>query len=162
MDGTDCRILEPTPFSAKWYSHKFNGPGVRYEVGVRIADCMICWVHGPFPAGKFPDQKIFSSCLQQKLFQTREFIVADGGYRGAILSHGITDAQNDLIVRIRARHETVNGRLKNFRCLSHAFRHDLSKHGICFFAVVNLRNLMLAEGHEHPFPLHYQTAESVL
>ena len=36
VDGTDCRIYEPEPFDTKWYSHKFNGPGLRYEIGVCI------------------------------------------------------------------------------------------------------------------------------
>ena len=36
IDGTDCQIQEPTPFSPKWFSHKFNGPGIRYEVGILI------------------------------------------------------------------------------------------------------------------------------
>jgi len=28
VDGTDFRIQEPIPFDAKWFSHKFNGPGL--------------------------------------------------------------------------------------------------------------------------------------
>jgi len=34
LDGTDFSIYEPTPFDAKWYSHKLNGPGLRYEIGI--------------------------------------------------------------------------------------------------------------------------------
>lgn len=26
--------MEPSPFDPKWFSHKFVGPGLRYEVGV--------------------------------------------------------------------------------------------------------------------------------
>jgi len=37
VDGTDCQIQEPLLFNAKWYSHKFKGPGLRYEVGVCIS-----------------------------------------------------------------------------------------------------------------------------
>eukprot|EP00171_Calliarthron_tuberculosum_P023094 IDg23094t1 len=36
VDGTDCQIAEPRPFNRGWYSHKFKGPGVRYEVGIVI------------------------------------------------------------------------------------------------------------------------------
>ena len=36
VDGIDFRINEPKPFSKKWYSHKFHGPGLRYEIGVCI------------------------------------------------------------------------------------------------------------------------------
>eukprot|EP00536_Pseudo-nitzschia_multiseries_P019473 jgi/Psemu1/232526/e_gw1.5049.6.1 len=30
MDGTNCPVFEPWPFSKKMYSHKFNGPAVKY------------------------------------------------------------------------------------------------------------------------------------
>jgi hypothetical protein len=36
IDGTDCRIWDPMPFSPKWYSHKFKCPGLRYKVGLCI------------------------------------------------------------------------------------------------------------------------------
>ena len=55
VDGTDFRIQEPSPFDPKWYSHKFRGPGLRYEIGVCIKTGWIVWVNGPFPAGAWPD-----------------------------------------------------------------------------------------------------------
>jgi hypothetical protein len=36
VDGTYFRINEPTDFSTKWFSHKFKGPGVRYQVAISI------------------------------------------------------------------------------------------------------------------------------
>ena len=32
VDATDFRIQELIPFNPKWYSHKFKGLGLRYEV----------------------------------------------------------------------------------------------------------------------------------
>lgn len=32
VDGTDFRIGNPTPFKKVWYTKKFNGPGLRYEL----------------------------------------------------------------------------------------------------------------------------------
>ena len=49
VDGTDCRIREPSPFNPKWYSHKFHGPGLRYEIGICIRTGHLVWVHGLFP-----------------------------------------------------------------------------------------------------------------
>jgi len=49
VDGTDSRISEPSPFSATWYSHKFHGAGLRYEVGLSISTGQIVWVNGAFP-----------------------------------------------------------------------------------------------------------------
>ena len=57
IDGTDCRIEEPSPFDEKWYSHKFKGPGIRYEVGVAI-NGNIVWVNGGYPCGQWNDLKI--------------------------------------------------------------------------------------------------------
>jgi len=31
IDGVDCMVNEPWPFDKKWFSEKFNGPGVKYE-----------------------------------------------------------------------------------------------------------------------------------
>ena len=58
VDGTDFRIREPSPFNPMWYSHKFNGAGLRYEVAVGLCDEGIVWVNGPFPCGSWPDLRI--------------------------------------------------------------------------------------------------------
>jgi hypothetical protein len=67
LDGTDFRIHEPQPFDRKWYSHKFKGPGVRYEVGVCIQTGHMCWVNGPYPCGEWTDLKIARSCIVEML-----------------------------------------------------------------------------------------------
>eukprot|EP00171_Calliarthron_tuberculosum_P022157 IDg22157t1 len=43
VDGTDCSIEEPYPRSTKWYSHKINGPGLRYEIGLSLLHSTIVW-----------------------------------------------------------------------------------------------------------------------
>jgi hypothetical protein len=67
VDGTDLQIYEPTPFSKKWYSHKFRAAGLRYEVAVCIQTGDIVWFHGPFPCGEWPDLKIFRDGLKKVL-----------------------------------------------------------------------------------------------
>ena len=47
------------PFNSKWYSKKFNGPGIRYKVGISINTGYIVWYNGPYPAGMMPDTKIY-------------------------------------------------------------------------------------------------------
>ena len=51
VDGTDVMIWEPTPFSKMWYSHKFHGAELRYEIGMCIQTGDIVWVNGPFKCG---------------------------------------------------------------------------------------------------------------
>jgi hypothetical protein len=47
VDGTDYAIREPSPFNKKWYSHKMNGPGVRYEIAICIQTGVPVWTNGP-------------------------------------------------------------------------------------------------------------------
>ena len=58
VDGMDIRMPEEHPFHPGNYSHKFNGPGGRVEIGVSY-DGRIVSVEGPFRAGFYPDDKIF-------------------------------------------------------------------------------------------------------
>jgi hypothetical protein len=86
VDGTDCAIQEPPktddsklPFDKKWYSHKLNGAGVRYEVAVCIKTGDIVWVNGPYACGKYPDIVIFQDRLVNMLDRD-EKVEADHGY----------------------------------------------------------------------------------
>ena len=51
LNGTDCPIQEPSYFDKAWWSHKFNGPVVRYEIAVSIQTGWIVWVNSPYLAG---------------------------------------------------------------------------------------------------------------
>lgn len=79
VDGTDFPIYEPTPYSRKWYSHKFKGPGLRYEIAMSIQSGDIVWCNGPYPAG-WSDLKIARDALVFQL-EPGEMVCADGGYR---------------------------------------------------------------------------------
>jgi hypothetical protein len=74
LDGTDFPIREPSPFSSQWFSHKLNGPGLRYEIGVSIQKGWIVWAYGPFPAGSYPDLKIAQSRIVQFLGQRERLL----------------------------------------------------------------------------------------
>ncbi len=147
VDGTDFRIFEPTPFNSKWYSHKFKGPGLRYEVGVCIVTGHVVWVNGPFPCGKYSDVKIFRLAMKRALLNG-ESVIADGGYTDERCEK---NRQSRVVPKhlhslARARHETVNRRFKQFSVLGTRFRHDKSLHSVCFHAVANLTQLMLSHG----------------
>jgi hypothetical protein len=158
VDGTDCQIFEPTPFSKDWFSHKFKAAGLRYEVAVCIQTGDIVWIHGPFQCGKWPDIKIFRSKLIDHL-APGEMVEADKGYRGE--RHKIRTADNYLSrtdrkakKKARARHETVNKRLKQWGCLKQIFRHDPRKHKLVFKAVAVCTQLCFEHG-ETPFQVSY-------
>lgn len=157
VDGTDFRIQEPKPFNSKWYSHKFKAAGLRYEVAVCIKTGDIVWIYGPFPCGRYPDIVIYRRRLKFML-NDREKVEADAGYRG----EANVRTPNDYVSRsdfraknkARARHETVNGRLKIFKALSTTYRHSLSKHRYVFNAIAVCTQISFENG-EPPFKVTY-------
>ena len=64
-----------------------------------------------------------------------EKILADGGYRDGNqffeTPNGLHDADQRMKATARARHETINARLKRWNVLKDVFRHDIDKHGMC-------------------------------
>ena len=152
MDGTDFRILEPSPFSKKWFSHKFKGPGLRYEIAVGIQLGHIVWTNGPFPAG-IPDINIFRSSLKDKLVEG-ERVEADKGYRGEPtkidLPQENTGGSEDQVrskARARSRHETMNARLREWGVLRTTFRHKINRHRGIFRAIIVLSQIKIENGH---------------
>jgi len=156
VDGTDCPIQEPHPFSTQWYSHKFKGPGLRYELAVCILTGYIVWYFGPFPAGK-SDLQIYRIRLKT-ILGPNEKVVADKGYRGDYTVDTPFDAKSDVHKKMmntaRARHETINARLKKWGVLKQEFRHHRSKHGQCFEAVAAVTQLEIQNGCP-PFQVDY-------
>ena len=59
VDCLDAIIEEPDKSDPWWYSHKSNGPGLRYELGTSLQSGLIAWVSGPWRAGLWPDKTIF-------------------------------------------------------------------------------------------------------
>lgn len=151
IDGTDCRIEEPAPFNTCWYSHKFKGAGLRYEIGVSLLGGNIMWANGPFPCGSYPDVKIFRNELKHLLLED-EYVIADKGYRDEkCMIERIERKENQKLQNYRARHETINRMLKSFNVLSTTFRHDRNLHSDCFHAVCNIVNLKIKHGDIHPY-----------
>lgn len=74
-----------------------------------------------------------------------EKVLTDSGYGTSFF---VTPTGNNTIADykqsvVRARHETVNRRFKEFNILHRTFRHDITKHHQVFFAVANLVQLSL-------------------
>ena len=149
VDGIDFSIPEPTPWSSCWWSHKFNGPGLRYEVVICIVTGWIVAFNGPFECGSWPDLKIFRSKLKRCL-KAWERVIADRGYKGDPKIVTQNDARDEKHKKqmsdVRARHETVNGRLKQWKALSSRWRHDKDKHHIVFRAVAVIVQLRIMNG----------------
>lgn len=153
VDGTDFRIQEQSPWSRKWCSHKFRGPGLRYEVGICMQTGWIVWYYGPFPAG-MSDAAIFKMNLYFRL-QPWERVVADKGYKyqHKVLTplNAVSKAHKKEMGIHRARHETINGRFKEYGILRKTFRSHPQKHAVCFQAVAAITQLEMMSGGRPPF-----------
>ena len=129
IDGTDVPILEPGNRSSVWWSHKFNGPGVRYEVGTCIQTGEIVWFRGPFPCN-IKDRDIFDAFLAERLLPG-EGVEADGGYSGRAQIFLPGTAKNSIHRKqksqVRGRHENMNGCLKIFGVMKHWKNPDTAK-----------------------------------
>jgi DDE superfamily endonuclease len=138
LDGVDCMIEEPMPFNKKYYSHKRNSAGVKYEIGICIRTGWIVWFNGPFPAGN-PDICVARIGVVNYL-EPQEKILADGGYRDGgvnfVTPTGLHNIGQRMRSLCRARHETINGRIKIFKVTDTRFRHNLNKHRMCFHTVL--------------------------
>lgn len=129
-------------FSPKWYSHKSNGPGLRYEIGVGIHSGALVWLHGPFPCGTHSDTTIFRNNLKKKLGRN-ESIIADCGYTDSKCVSKFQTSNKHKFRRIRARHERVNMIFKSFKILSSVYRHNLYNHRRYTFAIANIVQMMI-------------------
>jgi len=150
VDGIDCMVNEPWPFDKKWYSQKFNGPAVKYEVGVCIKTGHIVWASGPF-VGSASDGTIFAEGLGNGILMDDEDVEVDAGYKGHAKMKSPTVAKSRIDRKqksqVRGRHENVNGRLKTYNVLNIPFRHlnprgdVMRKHGLCFDSVAVITQL---------------------
>ena len=154
VDGTDYRAQEKSNeelnVDKKQYSKKFNHGGLKYEIAVGIASGKVVWVSGPHRGGK-NDQTIFQEGLQAKI-KAGKLAIADGGYSGpkvSVPNRREPKEVRQFKARVRARHETLNGRLKNFKILSETYRHNSKeKHGLAFDAIVVTVNMQIETGNQ--------------
>ena len=163
LDGTDCPIQEPFPRSGKWYSHKLEGSGLRYEVGIQIADGFVVWTNGGYPCGEYPDISVAREEFVAHL-RHNERAIADDGYADAMkfVYPKLFEEQPQVgrvLKEIMSRHETLNGRLKSYKVLDTAFRHELSFHPPCFYAILSLIQLSIQYDNHPLYLLHHPDDE---
>ena len=152
VDGVDCQMYEPCKMPSKdWWSKKFNGPGVTYELGILIYENQLVWISGPHRPRGGRDLEHFRAPngLKSKIPQGKK-VIADAIYKDPVCS--IWNPLDTLEVwrfkqRTRAHHETFNGCIKNFQVLSGKFRHGIDKHKEVFEAVCVIIQYEMENGH---------------
>ena len=158
VDGTDFRIQRG--YGIDFFSYKFKGAGLRYEVALCILTGHIVWINGPYECGMWNDILIFRDSLISYL-APNERVEADDGYVGESPQYvkcpaSFTNPEESLGMqqRVRNRHETVNKRFKQWGCLLNRFRHGIGKHGDVFRAVAVITQLAI-ENDEPLFEVEY-------
>ncbi len=111
------------------FDHKHNCCGFKYEIGLEIYSSQIAWINSPKKAGK-NDKTIFQerNGLKDRLADGPGIMgVAGGGY--GIVDMGFLCIPNSLDSkelknfksRAHCHHESLNGRLCNFKILQDKF-----------------------------------------
>ena len=151
VDCTHCRIEEPRSVPDKiWYSHKLNKPALSYEIALHIYRNEIAWINGPFPAGE-NDLIIFrkENGLKSRL-PPHKLLVADKGYLNEVQISTPNEFDSDEVKvfkqRVRARQESINARIKEYRILSERFRSSHKTHGVVFEAVCVIVQFSMESG----------------
>jgi hypothetical protein len=153
VDGVHFRCNEPKhkdySKNTKYYSHKFATAAFNYEIAIDIARSRVVHVAGPFPASKH-DITIFRGELKDKV-PDGKFVIGDKGYRGEadkVMTPNAHDfkAVRDFKGRARARHESFNKRMKNYKVMDNRFIHGEDLHKVCFDAVLVLSQYQMDMG----------------
>ena len=114
---------------------------------------------GPYPAGRWTDVKIFVDVLSN-LPEPGERVEADNGYVGRADKEKCPNNDYNppknlgMQSAARSRHETFNGRLKNWGILEKVYRHDITVHGTVFYVCAVITQLSVANG-EPLFEVEY-------
>ena len=165
VDCIDCKITEPWPMnseSKKWFSEKYKCAAVRYEIGVSILGGDIVWINGPFLPGKLNDHTIFLRKGLASLLEEHERVEADNGYQHLDPKYcksksGVTHKEVNQGMRntVRARHELVNRRIKNFHAIRNAFSaKQIAKHQHMFVTAAVLVQISFELG-ENNYAVEY-------
>jgi hypothetical protein len=129
INRTHCPLQEPRQaLSSGWYSHKTSGAALTYQIVLSIRESKLLSVVGPYQAS-VPDITVFKcpNGVYDLISNYNRLI----GYKGCKVSDDKISIPNpndskevtDFKKRVRARHETLNSRLKIFNVLTTLFRH---------------------------------------
>jgi hypothetical protein len=106
-------------------------------------------MNGPFRAGK-PDISIFNEGLVA-LLPVGHRAIGDNGYGGNMEKLALPNRHDAPVLRkfkgrARARQESFNARVKNYKAVANKFRHGIPKHEIAFEAICVICQYQLENG----------------
>lgn len=138
-----CRLsyrLSNQSFHPKWWSHKLDAAGIRYELDNSLDTADIVRINGPYQCGYFLTSPFFGVAWKTQL-DGGERVIADNWYIDDMCKTPDTlfsPIPTLLHSQFPARNETSNKSLKQFVILTSKFHHEVWFHGSCFRAVTNI------------------------
>lgn len=121
------------------YSHKFNGPGVGYQLALSLFTSDLVYLKGPSPAGE-PDVTEYQAELKAMIPDGKKVIV-DGGYKdkddNKLSNTNAHDPRplRKFKARAKSRQEQFHARIKRFESVTASFRHGMNRHKTCFESI---------------------------
>jgi hypothetical protein len=181
IDGIECGLAKPAdPIEEHaWFSGKFGGNSVKYEVACSLSTDRIMWISGGI-SGAYHDTTLSRASGLLNIIPEGELGLADAGYTGldrrirCVLRHepdqygrpSLTKEEweyNRAVAALRIEVERVNGRLKRFQGLVHSRIRSRRSHRMVFYLLANFVNIwsevqpLRAEKHpillDCPFPM---------
>lgn len=152
VDCTDMKIAEKRRhyhlnIDKRLFSKKTASAALKYEIVLSVTESKCMSIVGPFPASR-PDMALFRDYTKGKMLETPGGMgIMDAIYKPGANQPDEIDLMaipnsvdpEDLKVfksRVRCRHETFNGRIKNFSFLRCPYRGtNFEQHGECFRAI---------------------------
>ena len=142
VDGVDFDVWEKPSerynIDKGLMSHKSRHGALRYLIALSLWESKCVFIDGPARAGDIPDIALFRQNLKQKMLELPgKILIADGGLgssendeMGMVSIPNPSDPHklHQFKARARQRHESFNGRLKQFKILQDTFRFPLEKH----------------------------------
>ena len=149
VDGTHYATNEPRDPNMRRnpqnFSYKHNVAGLNYQIVLSLWTQEIYYANSGDPASVHDMTAIRAEFLDMVPANCR--VVADAGYSGkterekrifSVENNLDCEAVKELKARAKSRHETINSRLKLYKCLKHRGRHGIEKHKLCFAACLVL------------------------
>ena len=164
VDGTHARTNEPRDDdmrrNPKNYSYKNNFAGLNYQIALHMWKEQCVYVNAGDPGSTHDMTAMRAEFIG--LVPEGGRVVADAGYTGKteaekkIFAVGNTFDTKEVKAfkkRARARQESFNKRLKDYKCLANRFTDGVDKHRICFAACVVLVQYAIEDESETGEPL---------
>lgn len=156
-DCSDFPIKEPGPFDRTFWSHKVNGPALKYSVAQSIHNGNIVHWSGPYKPSE-ADVTIFRNDLMTKLPPDEPVEVDRGcGGENQLKTPDIAKSRSGRKQKskVRSRQETIFAKVKAFECFQTAFRHSHEKHELCVGAVLVLLQIGFDLGTNRQYDIDY-------